>query len=102
MREMLLFAKQFFPADFYGYTNSDILLNPGIIKQLKVVSKAIASGDLPKEVELAARVGSTHVGLKTVKYSNLQVYSKSLRALAKRSTMRSLITAVGKGNQNKV
>lgn len=95
IREMLLFAKRKYSADYYGYTNSDILLNPGLFKQLKVVSKAIATKELPKQVELAARAGSTHVGLKTVKFTDIQSYAKSLRGLGKRSIVKTQNGAVG-------
>lgn len=96
IREMFLFAKRGFSADFYGYANSGILLNPGILKQLKVVLKAINVKELPKQVELAARARSAHVGLKTVKYVDVQTYAKSLRGLNKRSSVKNQINAVGK------
>lgn len=50
---MLLSARNQFDAAFYGYMNSDILLNPGVFGFVHAVAQAIQSNQLQRAVALA-------------------------------------------------
>ena len=48
-------------ARFYGYANSDILIEPTLFDILSLVEQLVSRGDIPPYLELAGRVNETSI-----------------------------------------
>ncbi len=48
-------------AKFYGYANSDILIEPTLFDILSLVEQLVSRGDIPPYLELAGRVNETSI-----------------------------------------
>ena len=55
-KDMMISMKSLFQSKFYGYMNSDILMNPRVFDLLPLVLKNIRRNVLTSFIELACRV----------------------------------------------
>ena len=56
VRSMLQRMREIIDADYYGYMNSDILLNSKVFDALHVVSTAVKNGEITDRIELISQV----------------------------------------------
>lgn len=81
-------------ASFYGYINSDILLNPGIFKLLHVIHTKIEKGVLPTDVGLVSSVLESRTNYTSHNFAShdslMKVFKKK-----KNGRMRSIYAIVG-------
>lgn len=91
---MLQIISQRYNASYYGYQNSDILLNPHFLKELEIVNKAIQSGRIRRPVEVSAHVFNMPVDDLTQQLKDPSKFDAIIRRYRKRIVSRPTTCAV--------
>lgn len=77
---MMMRALNTYNASFYGYLNSDILVNPRVFSLLPTISEKLSNGEFPPILELASRVRMVNSFLQPDDFSSI---SKFINAMNK-------------------
>lgn len=80
IRSFFEMALDTYNASFYGYLNSDVVLNPRIFSLLHNVTKWIKQGTLSPYLELGSRVRMTTSFLKPRSFINMATFGKAMNA----------------------
>lgn len=83
-------SRYLFSASFYGYMNSDILLNPSIIKELTHVQEAIMNGRFHAPLMIGSRVGNIFIHENLIPNLTMEAYWSVISNVSKEVRMRSL------------
>lgn len=65
-------------ASFYGFLNSDILMNPRVFSLLPTISEKLRNGTFPPILELASRVRVTNAFLQAGDFSSISKFRKAM------------------------
>ena len=93
VRSFFEIALNKFNASFYGYLNSDVVLNPRIFSLLPTVKGLIKKGTLSPRLELGSRVRMTNGFLKSGHFANIVKFRKAVNS-RHRSIIRNAYSAV--------
>ena len=93
VRGMLETMKKLVHADYYGYMNSDILLNPEVFNTIPIINDNIRQGNLPSSVELISQVKAISYIL-TPQNNTYEEFSKYFHSIRYRGRMRDIYSAV--------
>lgn len=69
-----------FKASFYGYLNSDVVLNPRVFSLLPTIKEMIKNGTLSPLLELGSRVRMTNGFLKSGHFANITKFKKAVNS----------------------
>lgn len=69
---------------FYGYINSDVVLNPRVFSLLPTITKLIDQGKLSPRLELASRIYKINPFLQPGHFTNITTFSKVIDSLPRR------------------
>lgn len=72
IRDLLLSLQKKYSSSFYGYMNSDILMNPRVFDLLPITAKRMKNRQLPLFVELASRVKVVESNFHTSDFDTIQ------------------------------
>ena len=92
---MLQIISERYSASYYGYQNSDILLNPHFMRELEIVDKAIQSGQIRKPVEVSAHVFNMPVDNLAQQLKDPSKFDSIIRRYKRRIVSRTTTCAVG-------
>lgn len=93
VRGMLETMKKLVHADYYGYMNSDILLNPNVFNTIPIINDNIRQGNLPSSVELISQVKSLPPTF-IPRENTYEEFSKYFHSVRKRGRLRGSYSAV--------
>ncbi|KAM7456726.1 hypothetical protein BLSTO_02519 [Blastocystis sp. subtype 1] len=87
---LLLTISQRYSASYYGYMNSDILLNPKVFAGLDIITQAVKEQQIPSPVEVASRVVEMPVASLSTQFAKSLDFAPILRRYKKQLRYRSL------------
>ena len=93
VRNMLETMKKTVHADYYGYMNSDILLNPNVFNTIQIINENIRQGILPSSVELISQVKAISYIL-TLQNNTYEEFSNYFHSIRNKGTLRDIYSAV--------
>lgn len=94
VNEMLLSVYRSYNASFYGFLNSDVLMNPRVFSLLSEVSNQLSSGAFPSATLLASRVRNTISPFKPRLFDDINSFQKKMDSCPK-CRLRSIHSSVG-------
>ena len=93
VRSMLQKMKEFIDADYYGYMNSDILLNSKVFDVLKIVTTAVNNGEITDQIELISQVKNVFPIL-IPKNNSINEFDSYFQSMERSAKIRNALSAV--------
>ena len=101
VRGLLESTRKIYKSQYYGYMNSDILLNPKVFSALQMINANIKNGRISDSVELISQVKSIHQVM-TPKSITLREFDCFFQSVSKNGKLRHRLSAVVLSHKNNV
>lgn len=93
VNEMLLSIYRSYNASFYGFVNSDVLMNPRVFSLLSEVSKLVSRGTFPTATALGSRVRIITSHIQPELFDDIESFQRKMDSCPK-CTLRGIYSSV--------